>query len=332
MPNKRNPRRGSMQYWPRKRANRAFARVRSHVRGDSKNASLAGFAGYKVGMTHIIVNDKSKNSLTKGMNVSMPATIIECPPLKVVGVRFYKERADNLPGSEVVGTIMSVPDDKNIDRTLHITKKPVGSFDNVPEYDEMRVIVHTLPARTGIGKKKPEVFEMVFSGSKEDQLAYAKEKLGKEISLAEAVEAGAVVDVHGVTTGKGTQGPVKRFGVKVRSAKSEKTKRAPGSIAGGWKAQGHMMYRTAHTGKMGYHQRKEYNKWVLKISDDPKEVNPAGGFVRYGVVKSSYMLLKGSIPGPAKRLIRMSPSVRPHNKIPKEAPDIKEISLVSRQR
>ena len=44
------------------------------------------------------------------------------------------------------------------------------------------------------------------------------------------------------------------------------------------------------------------------------------------------MLVKGSVPGPSKRLIRMSIAVRPSNKITKELKPIKSISLESKQR
>ena len=44
MAKKRNPRSGSLQFWPRKRAKRGYARVRAkHAR-----PGLNGFAGYKV--------------------------------------------------------------------------------------------------------------------------------------------------------------------------------------------------------------------------------------------------------------------------------------------
>src|SRR3989338_433745 len=97
MPTKRKPRSGSLQYWPRKRSKRPFARVRTWV--TSKEAKPLGFAGYKVGMTHLIINDNNKNSMTKGMDISCPATIIECPPLKTASIKFYK---NTMNGSKLV--------------------------------------------------------------------------------------------------------------------------------------------------------------------------------------------------------------------------------------
>jgi large subunit ribosomal protein L3 len=79
MGNIRFPRAGSLQYWPRKRSRRVHARVRSWQ--TVKDAKPLAFAGYKVGMTHIIYTDNKANSMTKGSDISMPVTIIECPSI-----------------------------------------------------------------------------------------------------------------------------------------------------------------------------------------------------------------------------------------------------------
>jgi len=91
------------------------------------------------------------------------------------------------------------------------------------------------------------------------------------------------------------------------------------------------MYRIAHAGKMGYHTRTEYNKQMLAIIEDPKEVNPKGGFVNYGIVKNTSILIKGSIQGPKKRLIRLVYARRPNKLIHNEAPSINFISLDNAQ-
>ena len=56
--------------------------------------------------------------------------------------------------------------------------------------------------------------------------AYNPEDLiGKEIIIDEVFKEGAFLDVHGVTKGKGFQGPVKRHGIMLRHHKSEKSRR-----------------------------------------------------------------------------------------------------------
>ncbi len=81
---------------------------------------------------------------------------------------------------------------------------------------------------------------------------------------------------------------------------------------------------------MGYHQRTEYNKRVLKIGEKGEEITPNGGFVRYGDVRNEYVVLHGSIPGPTKRLVRFRDAVRFHG-VKVEKPEITYISTESNQ-
>jgi large subunit ribosomal protein L3 len=48
----------------------------------------------------------------------------------------------------------------------------------------------------------------------------------------------------------------------------------------------------------------------LRIGQKPEDINPSAGFVGYGFVRNDYVLLKGSVPGPAKRLIKLRLAVR----------------------
>ncbi len=263
------------------------------------------------------------------MAVSVPVTIIECPPLKIAGVRFYKNAYQ---GKQVLTEVWAKPG-KDIKRKLNVSKKDPKSLDSVQtdNVSDVTIIVQTQPKFAAFGKKKPELFEMGVGGSVQDQIAFAKENFGKELSVKDVFKEGQFIDAHAVTTGKGTQGPVKRLGVKIRAAKAEKTKRGPGSL-GGWVAQMHTMYRMAFAGQMGFHNRVDYNKQILKIGDDPKEVNPKGGLVNYGEVKSTFLLVKGSIPGPKKRLIRLKTALRPIKRKEQVAPTIEHISTASQQR
>ncbi|MEA3430967.1 MAG: 50S ribosomal protein L3 [Nanoarchaeota archaeon] len=320
----RNPRHGSMQFWPRKRSKRAYARVRSWP--EVKEVKALAFGGYKVGMTHVIVTDNRPNAITKGQDIRYPVTIIECPPIKVASIRFYEKVLNR---SRVLTEVFAEKIDKELERKIIKPKKINKKIEDVTKFDDIRLLVYTQPKLTGI-KKKPEIFEIALGGTKEEKLAYAKEKLGKEINIDEVFKEGELVDAHAITKGKGVQGPVKRFGVAIRHHKSEKTKRGPGSL-GGWKGQGHIMYRVAFAGKMGFHLRTHYNNWLLKISNKVEEINPKGGFIRYGFVKNPYILIKGSIQGPAKRIITLTAPMRSNKKVPNQAPTIQYTSLESKQ-
>lgn len=323
MPNVRKPRKGSMQFWPRKRAKRPYPSISSWAK--AKDAKPLGFAGYKAGMTHVIATDNRKNSPTKGQDISMPVTIIECPPLKVASIKFYKKTPYGIKlSNEVMGKV-----DKELEKKIILPKKTKETGIekiNPAEYDNITLLAYTQPKLTGIGKKTPEIFEIGIGGDTKAKFDYARSVLGKEINVADVFQEGQQIDAHAVTKGKGFQGPVKRFGIGIRSHKSEKTKRGPGSL-GGWKAQGHFMYRVAHAGQMGYQSRVDYNKHLVKIEADAKKINPKCGFIRYGNIKNTSLLIKGSLPGPKKRLIRLCSATRENRRIPREAPAIQQIML-----
>ncbi|MCK4521916.1 MAG: 50S ribosomal protein L3 [Nanoarchaeota archaeon] len=313
MPKAHVPRRGSMQFWPRKRAKKATPRVRAWA--SVKDAKLLGFGGYKAGMSHVMLTDSREHSMTKGKQISCPVTIIECPALKVFSVKFYKNSNNGLKS---VSQVFCEKYDKNLKKKMIIPKK-FKKIDDIKteDYDDLKVIVHTQPGLTGIGKKKPEIFEVGIGGDKESKLKFAKDMLGKDVNVMDFFNPGQQIDIHSITKGKGFQGPVKRFGVSIRSHKSEKTKRGPGSL-GGWKGQAHFMYRIAHAGQMGYHLRTEYNKQILSIEEKNEKINPKGGFKHYSVIKNPCIIVKGSIAGSSKRFVRFSYATRPNKRLKEE--------------
>lgn len=317
-----------MQVWPRKRAKRPTARVRSWT--TSKDAGLLGFAGFKAGMTRVLVTDAHKTSMTKGEEVLVPTTVIECPPLKIYSVRAYTKKG---PARQVAKEVV-VGKDKHLFRKL-LTKKAADTkvLDNFLSDDiiDVTVLVLTQPSLVGIGRKKPDVLEMHLGGSNEEKITFIKERLTSGIKASDVFKPGDYVDTHAVTTGKGYQGSVKRFGVSLKHHKSEKGVRRVGAL-GGWKSQQHWQYRIAYPGQMGYHQRVQYNNQIVMISDDPEAVNPKGGFVNYGVVKNEFLLVRGSIPGPKKRLISLIKPVRLHRKTPKTPPTVERVITRSQQR
>lgn len=312
MPTTRNPKHGSWGVWPRVRAKRHYAKIRTWAQ--LKEVKPLGFAGYKVGMTNCCIIDNAPNSMTKGQEISIPVTIVECPPLNAFSLVFYKKTYNGL---KKIYQLFSKNPDKELKRKICLPKKHEEK--QVADFDDIRLLVHTQPKIIGL-KKKPDVFELAISGSSnEEKLKFANAVLGKEIKVSDVFQEGNQIDVHAVTKGKGYQGPVKRFGIGIRAHKSEKTKRGPGNV-GAW--TGNRSWTVSHAGQMGYHQRTQYNNWVIKISSDPKLVNRPGGRKHYGDVKSDFMIVKGSLQGPAKRILRLIHAVRHNEKIPVQAPAI----------
>ncbi len=325
MPRTHHPRRGSEQFWPRARAKPAIARVRSWVK-ESKVKPL-GFIAFKAGMTHIQVKDNHPKSLTKGETINLPTTILECPPLSVAGIVFYKKSNTGMHvGAFKVGQVMAEKLSKDLGRQIQLPKKTsLSKVADIKEFDDLRLLVHTNPHETSTGARKPELVEIGLGGSKDEKLKYAQDVLGKEIKINDVFGEGNQVDVHGITIGKGFQGTVKRFGVPIRQHKAEKTKRGIGTL-GSWTPK-RVQHTVAQSGKMGFHLRTEYNKQILKIGTNGKEVTPSGGLPRYGVVDNTYLLVKGSVAGPKKRAVLMTPALRPSKKMVKEAPEISFISV-----
>jgi large subunit ribosomal protein L3 len=317
------PRHGSMQFWPRSRAKSESARLRGSIAArTSSTPKLLGFAGYKAAMTHIIYTDSDKNSLTKGEQVSAAVTVVECPPMTIVGIRAYGVTD---AGYGVIGQVFAQNMPKDVKKELGFDTIPAQTFDQLSGYTELRALVATHPNQTGFGKKAPDVFELGVGGDIAKQKTYLADKLGHAVQVSDVFAPGDLVDTHSVTKGKGFQGSVRRFGIGIRSHKSEKTKRGPGTL-GGWKAQMHFMYRVPMSGQMGYHQRTDYNKSVLSIGTDPVAVNPKGGISQYGLVKTTYVLIKGSVSGAKKRLIKLTPAIRPSKRAKIPAPAIEHIS------
>jgi len=303
-----------MAFRPRKRALSQVPNVRHWPTTTEKK--LCGFAGYKAGMTHITYIDDTE-SPSKGSEVFASATVIECPPMTVYGVRGYK-------AGQVVADIIT-PDEKIL-KFLGTSKKKDGKF-SASDASEIFVLTYSRPDMTGMGKKTPERMEIPVGGKDvAEKLEYALSLLGKEVKASEVFKQGEFIDTIAITKGKGWQGTVKKFGTAQQRRKATGKRRHIGSL-GAWHP-GYVHYTVPRPGQMGYHKRTEVNKRIMKLGA-PSEINPSGGFTHFGVLKNEYIMIKGSVAGPQKRLIRMRRAVR-ITSAPK-APEIKYVSLESKQ-
>lgn len=329
------PRKGSLAYSPRKRAAKETPRIKSWPK--VQELKPLAFAGYKAGMTHITMVDNRKNSPTEGMEITTPVTVIETPPITVMGVRAYEKTsrglrtladvlADNL--KEDLERKISTPGD-NYNKDAAIQKIE----DNMDYIQEIRILVHTNPRLAALPKKKPEIFECAIGGENiQEKLEYALELLGEDIKVNDVFSEGEYIDSIAVTKGKGFQGPVKRWGIRIQYGKAARSSKGRhiGSL-GPW-TPSRTMWTVPQAGQMGYHRRTEYNKKILKIGEasEADQINPKGGFIRYGLIKNDHILLKGSVPGPAKRLIILRKAIRAPEK-GVEAPQVTYISTASKQ-
>lgn len=322
-----SPKRGSLAFLPRKRAESTVGRIRywPHYSGEP---ALLGFPGYKAGMTYIVGVDSRQGSLSFGKEIAFPCTVLEAPATKMVGIRVYNASPQGL---RALGECWSKELPKELERVVNVPKEYNAESalqkieSGLDKIHEVRAIMTTAPRLAKIGKKDPEILEVkVGGGGIKEQFEYCKNRLGKEVSLLEVLKEGQWVDVVGITKGKGVQGPVKRWGVSILHHKSRKTHRGVGCI-GPWHPH-FVVYSVPRAGQMGFFQRTEYNKQIIKIGSDGGEVTVRGGFNRYGVIKNPYALVRGSLPGPAKRLLFLRYGARAERMEP-TAPKIEQIMI-----
>ncbi len=295
MVKKNKPRKGSLAYSPRKKSKSEIPRVRSYP--DKDSPELSGFVGFKAGLTDLVIVDDRPNSSTEGEEINVAATVIETPEIKIAGARGYRDTPYGLKPAIDVDS-----------ETLDELKRGIEE-DGI---DEIRLQVTTSPDKvSGVPRKKSRIMEIPVGGSIEDQIGYVEDKIRSQIRVSELYDSGDYVDVSAVTKGKGTQGPVKRWGVKIQGRKAQRKGKGRhiGNL-GPWHPT-HVRWQVPQAGQTGFHQRTELNKRILMVGDDPDDINPDGGFSKYGFVGNDYILLKGSVPGPSKRLVRIRDAIRP---------------------
>lgn len=310
----RKPRRGSLGFRPRKRASTQNIRV-NWVPVEEKR--ITGFAGYKVGMTHVSYVDQS-DTPTKGQEIFTAATVIEVPPMVVYGVRCYDNKRS-------IGDILS--QDEKILKKLNIKKKSQKEIKE-EEVKDARLLVYAQPEKTLMGKKHVESMEIGLGGDEpKEKLEFAKSFLGKELGAKDVFKPGEFVDAIAVTKGKGWQGAIKRFGCNKQRRKATGRVRHIGTL-GAW-IPNYVLYTVPQAGQTGYHTRTEFNKQVLQIGDKEnlQAINPSSGFTNYGFVGNEYVLIKGSVPGPTKRLVKLRLSSRAK---PGKEPQLGHISVEPR--
>ena len=338
MADRHRPRKGSMGFSPRKRAVRPYGRITAWPDNDSSEIRIQGFAGWKAGMTHVMMVDTNPYSTSAGQEIRKAATVVEVPPMKVLAIRGYHMTPYGMQTAGEVWAESDASPDGLMPRFANQTRgerdaeegrKPAKGAGRIPNREsdssseafdalvssslrELRLIVSTQPSLVkSVPSKTPEIMEVgLVGGDITAKLEWAREKLGGEVGIDDVYHQGQDLDVVGITKGKGFQGVVKRFGVKLLSHKNSKRRRMIGNL--GDFGTGYVRKTVRQAGQMGYHQRTELNKRVLRISNpDESDVTPAGGFLHYGEVTNPYMIIQGSLPGPAKRLLRFRDAIRP---------------------
>ncbi|XP_014777814.1 60S ribosomal protein L3 [Octopus bimaculoides] len=348
------PRHGSKGFLPKKRSQRHKGKIKAFPKDDPKKpVHLTAFMGYKAGMTHIVREVDRPGSKVNKKEVLEGVTIIECPPVVCIGITGYIDtprgpRAFKSIFAEHLGEECRRRFYKNWSRSKRkaytkYAKKyqdAAGKKSIEKDYQKLirycntiRIIVHTQIRQLRKRTKKAHICEIQLNGgTTEDKVKWARANLEKPISIADVFQQDELIDVIGVTRGKGMKGVTSRWHTKKLPRKTHKGLRKVACI-GAWHPS-RVQYSVARAGQKGYHHRTEINKKIYRVGRgihthdgkvvknnaateyDPtdKSITPVGGFPHYGKVNQDFLMLKGCVMGPRKRILTMRKSLLTHFK------------------
>ncbi|RKP25824.1 60S ribosomal protein L3 [Syncephalis pseudoplumigaleata] len=339
------PRHGSLGFLPRKRAARHRGKVKSFPKDDaSKPVHMTAFLGYKAGMTHVVRDLERPGSKMHKKEVVEAVTVIETPPMVVVGVVGYVETPR---GMRTLTTVWAEHLSEEVRRRFyknwyHSKKKAFTKYakkyaDGAKSVDRelerikkyctvVRVIAHTQIRKVKIGQKKAHIMEVQLNGGTIAQkVDWAREHFEKTVDVSSVLEQDEMIDVIGVTKGKGFEGVTHRWGTKKLPRKTHKGLRKVACI-GAWHPS-RVMYSVARAGQNGYHHRTEINKKIYRIGSGTdkknasteydlttKSITPMGGFPHYGEVNEDFVMIKGACVGVRRRVLTLRKSLLTHTK------------------
>jgi len=344
------PRHGNLGFLPRKRTKHHRGRVRSFPK-DTKDPNvkphLTAFMGYKAGMTHIMRDVERPGSKLHNNSTVEAVTILEAPSMVVVGLVGYVETPRGLRALSTVYA-QHLPDElkrrfyknwqnakkKAFDRYAQRISKENNKdveheLNRMKKYCQVvRVLAHTQIKKLNLRQKKAHVMEIqVNGGSVEQKVDFAVNFFEKSVPVDAVFAENEMIDVLGVTRGKGYAGVTYRFGVRKLPRKTHKGLRKVGCI-GAWHPA-RVSWTVARAGQKGYHHRTEMNKKIYRMGKalaqadgsvvkntgstefdlTEKTITPMGGFPHYGVVKNDFVTIKGCCVGVKKRVLTLRKSL-----------------------
>jgi large subunit ribosomal protein L3 len=330
------PRRGSLAFAPRARHHVLVPRVRNWTTRGVDKPTLGGFPLFKVGMVQVVTLDDREKTPNFGKPMFNPATVLAAPAVTVYGFRGYTRKnaidyalvdvyAGNLP-KEIQERISFARDSKEAESFDTSVKKAEGMLGQIVNFT---AIVGVTPSEAGLANGNPQIQEVgIVGGNIKSQFEYLKGIVGSTVKPSDYFRPGSFIDTIAVTKGKGFEGVITRFGVKRKQHKSRKTVREVGVISPWHPAT--VMYTVPRAGQMGFHQRIDKNKRILAVSNAQQNpITPSGGFPHFGDVRGDYVIVRGSVPGPIKRMIDMRLPLYPRRQ-KVLVPKIVEINIAGR--
>jgi len=348
------PRHGSLGFLPKKRAARHRGKVKAFPKDDpSKPVHLTAFLGYKAGMTHVVREVDRPGSKVNKKEVVEAVTILETPPVVVVGIVGYIETPRGLRTFKTVwAEHLSEECRRRFYKNWYRSKKKAFTRaskkwqeDGAKEIEHdlakmkkyckvIRVIVHTQMKLLKKRQKKAHIMEVqVNGGNIAQKVDWARQNLEKQVDVKSVFSQDELIDIIGVTKGKGYKGVTSRWHTKKLPRKTHKGLRKVACI-GAWHPA-RVGFSVARAGQKGYHHRTEINKKIYRIGQgihtkdgkvvrnnastefdmsEDKTITPMGGFPHYGEVNNDFVMLLGCTMGPKKRVITLRKSLLTHTK------------------
>lgn len=299
-----------MAYLPRGRAKSMEARIRScpAVAGDEPRMLV--HCGFKAGCIQVVSIDDRDKTPNAGKQLVSLGTVLVTPPVTVVGWRGYSK---NHQGHHAEFDVFAETLPKKITKQIEFatSEQTLQRSKNLKDIKRVCAVLAVVPRDAGLEQKMPYIFEaQIEGGSVQQRAEYVEGLLGRTVKVSDLFKTGGAVDVAAITKGKGWQGVIKRYGAKRKQHKSRKSVRELGSL--GPISPQYVMYTVPRAGQMGFHQRVEYNKRIMAMgeADGSNPMSPPGGFKHFGDVRGEYIILKGSIPGTYRRLVKLRAQMR----------------------
>jgi large subunit ribosomal protein L3e len=299
--------------------------------------------GYKAGMTHILREVDKPGSKLHKKEVVEAVTVIETPPMVIVGVVGY---ADSAQGLKTIGTVWAQHLSEECRRRFYknwYRSKKKAFTRNALKYDPVlksrsidaqlerlrrksdvvRVIAHTqIRKLPHLHQKKAHIMEIqVNGGTIAQKIDFGYGLFEKAVPIDNLFEENEMIDIIGITKGKGFEGVTTRWGTTRLPRKTHKGLRKVACI-GAWHPS-RVQFTVPRAGQNGYHHRTERNKKIYRLGKKEtlaasgttefdltkKSINPMGGFVRYGVVQNDFIVVKGCTIGVRKRCLTLRKTI-----------------------
>jgi len=341
------PRHGDLGFLPRKRTKHHAGKIKSFPKDDaSKPPHLTAFMTYKAGMTHIVRDVDRPGSKMNKKEIVEGVSVLEAPPMIVVGFVGYVETPRGLRAlTSVWAGHLSDEVKRRFYKTYHKSKKKAftkyqkrwaeaskegspmaAEVERAKKYCQViRAICHTQVGKVKIGQKKANIKEIqINGGTPEQKVDFAMGLFEQEVKVADVFNQDEMCDIIGSSRGRGYDGVITRWGCSRLPRKTHRGLRKVACI-GTWHPM-RVQFQVPRAGQNGYHHRTEINKKIYRIGKNVKEdpngattesdltekgITPMGGFAHFGEVTQDWVMLKGAVMGSKKRPITLRKSLLP---------------------